>query len=139
LTRRHGIPHEEITDAMLRVVPGALDPGEGLATDTVRRFCRERWTNPTTIERNQYIPRRLVADGGQQGVQAAAHRPRPPHDLRRSAAGILHRDRGPDGAHRSDLLDVQKVLHHADPVTTMKCYLDPMDTEVLDRAADVLD
>lgn len=62
-----------------------------------------------------------------------------PHDLRRSAAGILHRDKAPDGSHRFDLLDIQKVLHHADPVTTMKCYLDPMDTEVLDRAAGVLD
>ena len=62
-----------------------------------------------------------------------------PHDLRRSAAGILHRDKGDDGSHRFDLLDIQKVLHHADPVTTMKCYLDPMDTEVLDRAAAVLD
>lgn len=62
-----------------------------------------------------------------------------PHDLRRSAAGILHREKAPDGSHRFDLLDIQKVLHHADPVTTMKCYLDPMDTEVLDRASKVLD
>jgi integrase len=62
-----------------------------------------------------------------------------PHDLRRSAAGILHRDKAPDGSHRFDLLDIQKVLHHADPVTTMKCYLDPMDTEVLERAARLLD
>jgi integrase len=62
-----------------------------------------------------------------------------PHDLRRSAAGILHREKGSDGSHRFDLLDIQKVLHHADPVTTMKCYLDPMDTEVMDRAAQVLD
>jgi len=62
-----------------------------------------------------------------------------PHDLRRSAAGILHREKGQDGSHRFDLLDIQKVLHHADPVTTMKCYLDPMDTEVMDRAAKVLD
>jgi len=62
-----------------------------------------------------------------------------PHDLRRSAAGILHREKSPDGSHRFDLLDIQKVLHHADPVTTMKCYLDPMDTEVMDRAAVTLD
>ena len=62
-----------------------------------------------------------------------------PHDLRRTAAGILHRETGPDGAHLFDLLDIQKVLHHADPVTTMKCYLDPMDTEVIERAAVVLD
>jgi hypothetical protein len=65
-----------------------------------------------------------------------------PHDRRRSTAGVPDRDKGPEGAHRFDLLDmldIQKVLHHADPVTTMKCYLDPMDNEVLSRAADVLD
>jgi hypothetical protein len=38
-----------------------------------------------------------------------------------------------------DLLDIQMVLHHADPVTTMTCYLDPMDTEVLERATRLLD
>ncbi len=62
-----------------------------------------------------------------------------PHDLRRSAAGILHRCVAEDGAHYFDLLDIQKVLHHADPITTMRCYLDPLDTEVFDRAAAVLD
>jgi integrase len=62
-----------------------------------------------------------------------------PHDLRRSAAGILHRATTDDGAHRFDLLDIQKVLGHADPATTMRSYLDPMDTGVLDRAATFLD
>ena len=52
---------------------------------------------------------------------------------------MLHRSKGPDGSHRFDLLDIQKVLHRADPVITMKCYLDPMDTEVMDRAVRVLD
>jgi len=62
-----------------------------------------------------------------------------PHDLRRSAAGILHHALAPDGGHCFDLLDIQKVLGHADPVTTMRSYLDPMDTGVHDRAATVLD
>ena len=62
-----------------------------------------------------------------------------PHDLRRSAAGILHNAVGDDGGHRFDLLDIQRVLGHADPATTMKCYLEPMDTAVLDRAAGYLD
>ncbi len=62
-----------------------------------------------------------------------------PHDLRRSAAGILHHAMSADGGHRFDLLDIQKVLGHADPATTMRSYLDPMDTDVLDRAASVLD
>lgn len=62
-----------------------------------------------------------------------------PHDLRRSAAGILHQTITEDGAHHFDLLDIQKVLGHADPATTMRSYLDPMDTNVIDRAAHALD
>lgn len=62
-----------------------------------------------------------------------------PHDLRRTTAGILHRDIADNGAHRFDLLDIQKVLGHADPATTMRSYLDPMDTTVIQRAASVLD
>ena len=62
-----------------------------------------------------------------------------PHDLRRSAAGILHRATDEHGAHHFDLLDIQKVLDHADPATTMRSYLDPMDTSVKERAANYLD
>ena len=62
-----------------------------------------------------------------------------PHDLRRTAAGILHHATSDDGAHLFDLLDIQKVLGHASPATTMRSYLDPMDTGVLRRAADILD
>ena len=62
-----------------------------------------------------------------------------PHDLRRSAAGILHRSVSEDGAHHFDLLDIQKVLGHANPATTMRSYIDPLDTGVICRAAAVLD
>jgi integrase len=62
-----------------------------------------------------------------------------PHDLRRTAAGLLHNAKSGDGGHRFDLLDIQRVLGHADPATTMRCYLEPLDTGVLDRAARVLD
>ncbi|MDA8046354.1 MAG: site-specific integrase [Actinomycetota bacterium] len=62
-----------------------------------------------------------------------------PHDLRRTAAGILHRAVSDDGAHYFDLLDVQKVLGHANPATTMRSYIDPLDTGVIRRAAQVLD
>lgn len=62
-----------------------------------------------------------------------------PHDLRRTAAGLLHRSVGEDGSHHFDLLDIQKVLGHSDPATTMRSYLDPLDTGVLSRAARVLD
>ena len=61
------------------------------------------------------------------------------HDLRRSAAGILHHATTDDGAHLFDLLDIQKVLGHTDPATTMRSYLDPMDTAIQSRAADTLD
>jgi integrase len=62
-----------------------------------------------------------------------------PHDLRRTAAGILHTATNADGAHHFDLLDIQRVLGHSDPATTMRSYLEPMDTDVLDRAATFLD
>jgi site-specific recombinase XerD len=62
-----------------------------------------------------------------------------PHDLRRSAAGILHDARSVDGGHFFDLLDIQKVLDHADPATTQRSYLDPMDTSMKERASVVLD
>ena len=62
-----------------------------------------------------------------------------PHDLRRSAAGILHHATDDHGAHHFDLLDIQRVLGHSDPVTTMRSYIDPMDTGVLARAALTLD
>jgi integrase len=62
-----------------------------------------------------------------------------PHDLRRSAAGILHTATNADGAHYFDLLDIQRVLGHSDPATTMRSYLEPMDTDVIDRASAFLD
>jgi integrase len=62
-----------------------------------------------------------------------------PHDLRRTAAGILHRAVSDDGAHYFDLLDIQRVLGHANPATTMRSYIDPIDNGVIRRAAQVLD
>jgi integrase len=62
-----------------------------------------------------------------------------PHDLRRTAAGILHSAVGADGGHQFDLLDIQRVLGHSDPATTMRSYLEPMKTDVLDRASLFLD
>jgi integrase len=62
-----------------------------------------------------------------------------PHDLRRTAAGLLHRSVADDGSHHFDLLDIQTVLGHSDPATTMRSYLDPLDTGVLSRASRVLD
>jgi hypothetical protein len=44
-----------------------------------------------------------------------------------------------DGARFFDLLDIQKVLGHANPAPTMRSYIDPIETGVLDRAAKTLD
>ena len=62
-----------------------------------------------------------------------------PHDLRRSAAGILHNELSDDGGHRYDLLDIQQVLDHADPATTQRSYLNPMGSDAKKRAGSSLD
>jgi len=62
-----------------------------------------------------------------------------PHDLRRTAATILHATLAHDGGHVFDLLDIQRVLDHADPTTTALAYIAPMSTEVKDKAATYLD
>jgi len=62
-----------------------------------------------------------------------------PHDLRRTAAGILHRAKSADGGHLCDLRDIQQVLDHTDPATTQRSYLDPLDTGTKERAAAYLD
>ncbi len=62
-----------------------------------------------------------------------------PHDLRSTAAGILHRAMTADGGHVFDLRDIQQVLDHSDPATTQRSYLDPLDTDTKERAAALLD
>jgi integrase len=62
-----------------------------------------------------------------------------PHDLRRTAAAILHRDKTPDGGHRFDLLDIAQVLDHSDPAVTQRSYIDQLDLDAKDRAATTLD
>jgi len=108
-------------------------------TDPV--ICREKpgggagqlsWGNPLAQICSVQRIVRLRADAANLGHLS-------PHDLRRSAAGILHHATDEHGAHHFDLLDIQKVLDHADPATTMRSYLDPMDTTVKERAANYLD
>jgi integrase len=62
-----------------------------------------------------------------------------PHDLRRSAASIMHNTLSADGGHVFDLLDIQRVLDHADAATTQRSYLDQLDTSVKTKAGQVLD
>jgi integrase len=57
------------------------------------------------------------------------------HDLRRSAASILHNARDATGAHIFDLLDIQQVLGHSDPATTMRSYLEPISSDIMDKAS----
>jgi integrase len=102
----------------------------GCTTGTRPRIDWKHGYRPQTNRLHRIITRR-AAEAGLGHVA--------PHDLRRSAAGILHRATNDDGAHHFDLLDIQKVLGHADPATTMRSYLDPMDTTVIDRAATYLD
>ena len=92
---------------------------------------RLAWGQPTSNCRIFHIVNDL---GHKAGLGHIA-----PHDLRRTAAGILHRATDEHGAHHFDLLDIQRVLGHSDPATTMRSYLEPMDTGVLDRASQFLD
>lgn len=62
-----------------------------------------------------------------------------PHDLRRSTAHILHTTKTADGGHLYDLLDIQRVLDHSDPATTMRSYLMPMEQDTKRRAGQTLD
>jgi integrase len=62
-----------------------------------------------------------------------------PHDLRRATATILHNAKTTDGAHLYDLLDIQRVMDHADPATTQRSYIDHLDTTVKQRAGNDLD
>ena len=89
------------------------------------------WNQPCSAETVSRAVTKRAADAGLGHLAT--------HDLRRTAAGILHTATDDSGAHFFDLLDIQKVLGHSDPTVTMKCYLAPMDTDVLDRAATLLD
>lgn len=106
------------------------------------RFQGARW-NAAAVEWGTGYARSSANDGprnivvkraAQAGLGHVAT-----HDLRRTAAGILHRSTDEHGAHHFDLLDIQRVLDHSDPSVTMRCYLDPMDHGAKARAASVLD
>ena len=96
--------------------PAAAEPWWGVPirdTDTIRRIVHDRAARAGIPHLN-------------------------PHDLRRTAAAILQRQRTPDGGHAFNLYDIQRVLGHASPETTQR-YLDILDTEAIDTAAMVLD
>ena len=100
-----------------------------MATGFGTGFSRTRRTCSTLTIRNAIAQRAEAAGLGHVA----------PHDLRRTAASILHNAKTTEGGHLFDLLDIQRVLGHADPATTMKCYIEQDASETLDRAATVLD
>jgi integrase len=112
-----------------------LDPGDPLVCKRiVGRYATGLDWGAGYDQAKDSILRVVRARARQAGLGHLA-----PHDLRRSAAGILHRAMDDRGAHLFDLLDIQRLLGHADPATTMRSYLDPIDTAVVERAAPFLD
>lgn len=130
---------ERLVDAIDRYLAEYDDPEP---TDPL--ICRQvagaaRWGGLRRLDWHQPPQTRTLYGVITERAQQAGLGHVAPHDLRRTAAGILHRATTDDGAHHFDLLDIQRVLGHSDPATTMKSYLEPMDTAVLDRAAGFLD
>lgn len=131
----------EVLDEYLRRYAAAI--GRPLAS-TDPLVCRQRpgiavgghrnisWGNPLRQTCNVF--RLITARAAAAGLGHIA-----PHDLRRTGAGIMHKARTPDGGKLFDLRDIQKALDHADPATTDRSYLDPLDTDAKERAASVLD
>jgi integrase/recombinase XerC len=112
------------------------------STDPI--LCREvlgaaRQGGPRRVAWGEPMSQRTFFAVVQRRSQGAGLGHVAPHDLRRSAAGILHDTRSADGGHVYDLLDIQKVLDHADPATTQRSYLSPMSSDVKKAAGSTLD
>ena len=93
-----------------------------------RRPNELRWGQPMTT--NQAIRLLILRRAETAGVGYLA-----PHDLKRTAARMMHEARSADGAHLFDLLDIADVLDHSNPKVTKDCYIGPLDTANKDRAA----
>ena len=68
-------------------------------------------------------------------VQAAGLGYMAPHDLKRTAARMMHEARSEDGGHLFDLLDIADVLDHSNPKVTKDCYIGPLGNDNKRRAA----
>lgn len=62
-----------------------------------------------------------------------------PHDLKRTAARMMHEARSADGGHLFDLLEIADVLDHSNPKVTKDCYIGPLGSDNKRRAADLFD
>ena len=128
-----------LMDALDRYLAVYPDPAQDDPLLCCQVLGAARRGGPRRIDWHHTISSRSVFDIVTSRAKQAGLGHVAPHDLRRSAAGILHCATSEDGSHHFDLLDIQRVLGHADPATTMRSYLAPMATDVLDRAAGVLD
>jgi integrase len=142
---RHVVPGARLVTVVNKLLAawrdeaGPPNPDDYVLSPTV---CRHSTTGHPRVSRMLWGERsgqRLVSQIVMSRAAGAGLGHVAPHDLRRSAAGILHHAMSDDGGHRFDLLDIQKVLGHADPATTMRSYLDPLDNVVHARAARILD
>jgi len=142
---RQIVPGQQLVDAIHRHLSTWTDEtgNQPLPTDHLipprRPGGTTKTRRPTRLAWGAPICKTLVYDLITKHAHQAGLGHVAPHDLRRSAAGILHHTKTDDGGHVFDLLDIQKVLGHADPATTQRSYLDPLDTDVISRAGDVLD
>lgn len=136
-----GPTFETLLDRWLRAYAAGLNrplaPADPLICAALRRGSapasagRINWGQPMGLTGFGDLLRRRALTAGLGHVE--------PHDLRRTAAAIMHNDLTPDGGHRFDLLDIQLVLDHADPATTQRSYLQQIDTGTKDRAGALLD
>jgi integrase len=104
-------------------------------TPTTPIICANTNQRPPTMRWGQSMSPITIRLHVGQRAQLAGLGHVAPHDLRRTAAGILHNARDDSGSHMFDLLDIQQVLGHTDPATTMRSYLEPITTDILDRAS----
>ena len=92
-----------------------------------------RWGVPLATHVGPYLVVRRRAE--QAGLGHLS-----PHDLRRTCASILDAARSPDGGRLYDLGDIQRVLDHSNPATTVASYIDPMHAnDTKKRASSTLD
>jgi integrase len=128
-----------LSEAICRYLDAYADPQPSDPLIVRQVLGSRRHGGPGRLHWHRPLRTRAVFDIVRNHAAAAGLGHVAPHDLRRTAAGILHTVTTDDGAHHFDLLDIQRVLGHADPATTMRSYLEPMDTDVIDRAAAFLD
>ncbi len=131
--------------AMLAKWRGAYEQALGRPVDsTDPLLCREvlgaaRQGGPRRIQWAHPMAQRTFYALVQTRARRAGLGHVAPHDLRHSAANILHNTRTPDGGHVYDLLDIQQVLDHADPATTQRSYISQMSSDVKRSAGETLD